>query len=673
MKYILALLCIISTVSVCFGYTPPIGIPDPGMWGQTHPIDGSPPVESIKCPNWPTTQTVGCYYIDNTHVSATDTDNIYGYPDKPRSSIPLNKTFSAGSYVLINGGPYDIDTIHIYQGTIANPVWIRGTSFSNKANIQGRIFIKDSTYAIMENLDFNTHIKAGINFSLSASTNNVCVRNSTFRDVTALNGSTLLVQPAEGGAVHDIVLYNNYFAELGDYLSPNDDDLHAILIALWGKSPPTTVYNVWVLDSEGYHVGGSFAQMNGDQRSIAVAIAADDPTLANMGYLHHVYVGRNLWHHSRQDLAVTKMTRDAVISQNTIYDNFNIKSGNGVGVVLQEGPDYVWIIYNLMYNLSFGVKQGNMYGGYHDWFGQQKAFIIGNVVYDLTIPNYDSYATNSRWKHGQGVGTESGNLLERWVVDNTFNNVAGGINMTTAYTTDSAFIYGNAIANIYGVDSLGRQDSHLSRTEEIGTILTDYNYFQHRADTSKSRFFWAGATTVNTTSVAEFQTATGGQCMNCLESADPLFVDTETNNFRPQAGSPLIGANARHEVYDIFEARYGLSIDVDFDGNPRPPTAAEGRTIGAFEYNSSYVPECDQYHPSLCTDSASCTTAGLSWCDGECQVNECGTEPTCSDETQNGEETGVDCGGSCPPCETPTPQARRFRMAGPVKIVNQPE
>jgi hypothetical protein len=42
-------------------------------------------------------------------------------------------------------------------------------------------------------------------------------------------------------------------------------------------------------------------------------------------------------------------------------------------------------------------------------------------------------------------------------------------------------------------------------------------------------------------------------------------------------------------------------------------------------------------------------------------------DPTCSDLTQNGDETGIDCGGSCPPCGTPAPQGLRkgaFRMAG---------
>jgi hypothetical protein len=47
---------------------------------------------------------------------------------------------------------------------------------------------------------------------------------------------------------------------------------------------------------------------------------------------------------------------------------------------------------------------------------------------------------------------------------------------------------------------------------------------------------------------------------------------------------------------------------------------------------------------------------------------------TCSDLTQNGEEEGIDCGGSCPnPCETPVLQGQWLRTAvGPVKIVDQP-
>jgi hypothetical protein len=47
-------------------------------------------------------------------------------------------------------------------------------------------------------------------------------------------------------------------------------------------------------------------------------------------------------------------------------------------------------------------------------------------------------------------------------------------------------------------------------------------------------------------------------------------------------------------------------------------------------------------------------------------------EPTCSDLTQNGDETGIDCGGSCPPCETPVQGLRKgaFRVPGASNPVN---
>jgi len=40
-------------------------------------------------------------------------------------------------------------------------------------------------------------------------------------------------------------------------------------------------------------------------------------------------------------------------------------------------------------------------------------------------------------------------------------------------------------------------------------------------------------------------------------------------------------------------------------------------------------------------------------CGGSCSP--CETTPTCTDGVQNGDETGVDCGGSCSPCETNAP------------------
>jgi hypothetical protein len=50
-------------------------------------------------------------------------------------------------------------------------------------------------------------------------------------------------------------------------------------------------------------------------------------------------------------------------------------------------------------------------------------------------------------------------------------------------------------------------------------------------------------------------------------------------------------------------------------------------------------------------------------------------EPTCSDGVQNGNETGIDCGGSCPPCpvivcDAPTNLAAQSRKAGKEAVIS---
>ena len=58
--------------------------------------------------------------------------------------------------------------------------------------------------------------------------------------------------------------------------------------------------------------------------------------------------------------------------------------------------------------------------------------------------------------------------------------------------------------------------------------------------------------------------------------------------------------------------------------------------------------------PSMCTTELLCEGAGWFWYDDECHAFDEPADPTCSDLTQNGDETGIDCGGSCPACDEPT-------------------
>ena len=49
------------------------------------------PDTATYCPSWPAGANGGsasCYYVDSTSPAATDTGNTYGYPAKPRLTIP---------------------------------------------------------------------------------------------------------------------------------------------------------------------------------------------------------------------------------------------------------------------------------------------------------------------------------------------------------------------------------------------------------------------------------------------------------------------------------------------------------------------------------------------------------------------------------------------------------
>jgi len=571
-----ALPIVFCSLAMAEKYTLPIGIPDPGMWGTTHPIDAFAPDTAAKCPDWPSVQTTNCYYIDNTNPQATDTGNTYGYPQKPRLTIP-QITYTEGAYVEIHGGPYTSTYLNVkFNGTPDNPVWFRGTS--SMPVITSVISIGDSSYAILEYLDCNGmgNSKPCINIS-AMNAHHICVRHSKFHNKTYTGNSAAIGSvPLQGGSIHDLVFYKNEISELGDWSSAEDQDFHGINPTLWGRTPPTNQYNIWALNNTGYHISGDLFQSNGDQRDITKAVA-EGRTITNLDNLHHVYVGKNVSSHSRQQVCTIKLTRDVVVSQNTAYENSNTASGaGGTGILFQEGPDYLWILFNKVYNNQFGVRQGNMS---MSSFQNNKTFIIGNIIYNINPLNgtYGTDGINSRYKTAQGIKFEKGNH-QRYVIDNTIYNSGGGIGTSTTTENDSAIMSGNVIAGIYGIDILNREDTHIAKFDNIGTTTTDYTYFQPRLDSGKVRFYWVAQQTNTYDSLSAFQSGTG-QCQNCW-TGDPLFVDSANFDFHPQDNSPLVGKGIRHAVYDEFQTRYGINIAYDFEGKPRPEGAW---TLGALE------------------------------------------------------------------------------------------
>ena len=101
------------------------------------------------------------------------------------------------------------------------------------------------------------------------------------------------------------------------------------------------------------------------------------------------------------------------------------------------------------------------------------------------------------------------------------------------------------------------------------------------------------------------------------------------------------------------------SIVEDFDvtggtitGIPRPdPTCDDGRQNGDETGVDCGGPDCEPCPDPTCDDGRrNGNETGVDCGGPDCEP--CVVRPTCSDGVQNGNETGVDCGGSCAPCDT---------------------
>jgi len=565
-------------------YTPPIGIPDPGMWGTTHPIDSSAPSTATKCPGWPISQTDNCYYIDNTHAQATDSGNTYGYPNKPRLTIPQT-TFLAGSYIEIHGGMYTSKNYSLtFAGTAEAPIWIRGASADEMPIVTGQFLFRDSSYVILENIDFNGGFNGSVNgvenprifeggwpggcISFTRSNvNHIAIRNCKFRHkARTVNTAAVSNSQTAGGSHHDFVIHNNLFYLLGDWQdNVGDADFHGVNPSLWGiqasKPPQTSTYNWWILNNTGYNISGNLVQVNAGPWGVD----GDQGPPGNRPYLHHIYIGKNIAHHNRQSGFASKMASDVIISQNKTYGNFKASLGEGTGIVYQYNPTNLWIIFNEVSDITNGIRQSAILRGNEGY----PVYIIGNIIHDVSITPPDlPYNVFDGYKLGAAIPFWHGDH-KRYVVDNTTHNSFSGITVAANGINGSTTVCsGNVFSNIAKTD-----DFHITAISQRESTHFNYTFFQPNAD-GKVRVKW-GATLE---SLEAFKTTTG-ECQNCWEG-DPLFVNPVNNDFHPQEGSPLIGKGIRHPVYDEFLARYGINIAVDFDGKPRP---LGSWTLGALE------------------------------------------------------------------------------------------
>ncbi|MDH5512400.1 MAG: right-handed parallel beta-helix repeat-containing protein, partial [Gammaproteobacteria bacterium] len=469
-------------------------------------------------------------------AGSTDTSNPYGYPAKPRKTMP--SSLPAGSVVELSG-QIDTDLSFTAQGTAGNPVFVRGASSASRPKLTASQDINGS-YVILENIWWGPQNSSDsdIGVLISEGNHHIAIRNCEFSGTSGGAGGIGIGSWGYTGSqsASYIVIDNCNIHDIGDVNASGDQDAHGITVN-------GSVDNLWVTYNQISYTSGDAMQIEAQQ--------------GRRAKIHHVYYGKNHAHHNKQTGGWVKHATDVIFSQNIIHDHRSGNSSFGQCTGFQYGPEYVWFLFNRIYSCDVGIGLAS-----NDPPGDGvNAYVIGNVIYDIHTSTTNPYNSGAIMAYG-------GNNLH--FINNTISDVDSGINLPPGW--NSVQIYNNIINN---------------RTKASGyDIYVESNVngvtIQNNIFTTSPRFYWSGATY---SSLSSFISNTGkGQ--NSL-STDPQFVAATSRNFELQSTSPAIDTGVLHAAYATFKSRYGIDISQDISGGTRP--VGVGYDMGAHEFGASTV------------------------------------------------------------------------------------
>jgi hypothetical protein len=510
-------------------WVPPIGIPVPPFGIEE--VAPSPPR------NW-SSPVAKFYYVEASAPNATDAGNPLGSPRQPRASVP--QSLPAGSVVEIRG-VYDRGhtnpNVIMANGTAAEPVFIRGDP-EHPAEIT-RPWAVAGTYFIVEYLHFKDRdgFISG-SFQIVPPTTRGAIRHSEVSGNLKAGG--LGLEGWRGSVSTEVVAYNNKIHDNGDVNANFDQDRHGIHVGEY-------INQVWVVDNEMWRNSGDGIQINAGNNSL-------------QNFTHHIYVGRNVAHHNKQYGFWTKQARDVIFSQNVAYAHRPSNSSLGAGLGFQYATDYVWFLFNHVYDSDFGIQAAS-----DSRLGSGKeSFIIGNLIHDIHDSDND-FKPNTAW-HNCGISLSGG--TNRYVINNTIINADSGI--CSPSVNGKLIIYNNLVfgARANG-QSLFIEMTPLARaTRGVGNIFGPV--YQSRIASATER---TEGDRLGTNSVVK----------------NPGLALTQPDPYDLLPSSPAVNRGSADiaPIYGLFKTRYGIDINVDYLGRPRP--IGENYDVGAFEWQSKPI------------------------------------------------------------------------------------
>jgi len=482
-------------------------------------------VERAPFPPDPWSVPTRCFYfVDASHALASDEDNPLGTPDRPRSTVPND--LPPGSTVELRGD-YDVAhqsprVIHL-RGTAEAPVFVRGAPDARpRITRPWEIY---GSYYILEHLEFADRdgTQAG---ELTIGPGDHAVLRSVELHGNRDTGGLAISGLRTAGVSHVLVM-DNRIHDNGDVEASYDQDVHGIAVG-------SHVEQLWVVDNELFRNSGDGIQINGHRGGEAVT--------------HHIWVGRNVAWGNKQTGFWTKQASDVVFSENECRDHRPSNSSLGQCMGFQYAPERVWFLFNRIHDCDFGIAAASD----NDLGTGEDSYYVGNVIW--SIHHSGDYNPATAWSNAAIMLAGGTN---RWIVDNTIHDVDAGINSPSS--GGMLRMEGNIISGI--AEPNGRHAFiEFERTADRST-------FRHNLLGETPRIEWGGS--------APSADATVGTA-----AGDPGFISPPSNlDLRPD--SRAVDAGTTSPVYSSYRQLYGIGIERDVAGRPRPTGLASD--IGAYE------------------------------------------------------------------------------------------
>lgn len=516
-----------------------IGVPDPEVLHvRANPTPWPYNPMNLAVPSRPgdwSSEVAGYYFIDN--ASGTDLGRVYGTPAAPRKTLP--NPIPVGSRVEISG---------IYSEVAAGiiPIVAAGNGNSWVANTDGPVFVVTDpvsqgvlaggkavlagTHLIIDGVNSIHRIQFASGNPTYAG-NHLTYRNADVDgSVASVEGTAVAMTSDTDGdpKLHHACLYNVSIHDFGPTVPDFDRDYQGLAIS-------DHCEDLYVLDNHIYNMAGS---------GVAVAVNA-----SNLVPATRVWVAGNLIHNCWQSGVWVKNGVDVVFSQNIIHDIIETPWSPSKAMGGQYFPEYVWYIFNTVYNVRYGFRAASTTGT-----GNAYMHVIGNIFYDigLGIP-----PLNSPWNTCT-VQFHGGRF--RYFIDNTCVRVMSGLHVSNTTNTNTTEFHGNIIADITHENG---HHFYSETTQQSGSVLTNNQYYDDTA--LRLRNGYSGG---SESDLAAWKAATGNSVGD--QDGDPLFVDSANNDFSLNFGSPCVNSNTKHPVYDQFLSDYGMDISVDIKELIRP-------------------------------------------------------------------------------------------------------